>query len=1121
MLLSCPQALLSQAPRIDSITPASGPIAGGTLVMIQGANLQGASLSLDLVAIAPQMATPTQLQFVTPKHDNGIASVQVANDTGRGYAEFLYVPPKLKDLPAGYITTVAGVGLFTGYYRPATQAAVSPVGIAYDLAGRLYLAEPNFNRVSRVRPDGVLVPFAGTGAVSSPGLNVGDGGPAGAALLNFPRGVVADSAGNIFIVEGGGRVRRVDGQTGTITTIAGDGTPGESGDGGPAVQARLYDVSHIAIDRQGSLFVVDYDDSSNGPRIRKIAPDGTISTVAGTGSRGFAGDGGPALQAQFDFSSGDLGGIAVDSQGSLYVADTASMRIRRVDGKTGTITTVAGPLGPAGDGCLCNALGITVDGADNVYYAYNGNSSEHIVKMSPNGETLAMYGSGVGFSADGTPLQSVSFGAMISDLLVDSAGNLLFSDRSYRRVRRLNFTTGRLESVAGMGPATIGIAGPAVAAVLSNQDGDLAIAPSGDLLVGDVDDYLLRRVDSSGNISTLAGTGALLWDVRDSAPALESSLYPVAVKTDAQGRVWLSDTETIFRIDPDGMMRRVAGVPHTHGFAGDGGPALEAQLCQPWDLAVDNAGNLFIADTNNNRIRRVDALTGVITTVAGSGATNGFERYESNGNGSFCGDGGPATQACLNTPYGVALDPAGNLYIADSGNRRIRRVDAGGTITTVVANIYASKLVVDAAGNQYAGNNSGISRFDLAGVETRIAGSHPGFSGDGGPALAAGTQSGHQAAGIAIDAEGNLFFNDNFNWRVRAVRYGALIAPTGARVQPAGGTTQATPLAAAFSAPLDVLVLNAAGQPAAGVRVEFSAPASGPSCVFSNGTNLLAVLTNAAGHATATCKANLLPGSYAVTATPLNAQASVSFNLTNSAPTLASQSIVNAATRSGGAIAPGEIVVLSGNALGSAQPVPARATPDGLLPTSLGNARALFDGQAAPLLYASANQLYAVVPSALSGRSSTQVQVEYRGVASKSTAVPVLDAAPGIFTVSSSGAGQAVVLNQDGRPNSAAHRAVVNSVIQLFATGTGVTDPPSVDGQQNPTVLPAPVLPVRVSIGGLDAQVLSATAARGQAAGMLQVSVRIPAAASSSASVSLALTVGSYTSPAGTTIAIQ
>jgi uncharacterized protein (TIGR03437 family) len=1119
--MCCPQVLLSQAPRIDSIDPGSGPIAGGTLVTIRGVNLEGAALSLDLAAIRPQMATPTQLQFITPTHDNGIATVRVANGTGSGYAEFLYVPPKLKDLPSGYITTVAGIGQFVGYYRPATEAAVRPVGITYDRAGSLYLAEPSFNRISRVRPDGILVPFAGTGAVPGPNSNVGDGGPAAAALLNFPRGVVADSVGNTYIADAMGRVRRVDGQTGIITTIAGNGTRGGGGDGGPALQAQLHDVSHIATDSQGSLFVVDYDDSSNGPRIRKIAPNGAISTVAGSGSRGFSGDGGPAVQAQFDFTSGDRGGIAVDSRGNLYIADTGNMRIRKVDATTGTISTVAGPFGPAGDGCLCNAQGITVDGMDNVYYAYNGSSAEHIVKMNPNGETLAIYGSGVGFSADGTPLQSVSFGALITDLLMDSSGNLLYSDGSYRRVRRLNFATGKLESAAGIGPATIGATGPAVAALLNNQDGDLATGPSGDLLVGDVDNYLLRRVDSSGNISTLAGTGALLWDVRDSAPALESSLYPVAVKTDAQGRVWLSDTETIFRIDRDGMMRRVAGVPHTHGFAGDGGPALEAQLCQPWDVAVDNAGNFFIADTNNNRIRRVDALTGVITTVAGSGATNGLERYEADGSGTFCGDGGPATQACLNTPYGVALDAAGNLYIADSGNRRIRRVDASGTITTVVSNIYASKLVLDAAGNLYAGNNGGISRYDLAGVETRIAGSHPGFSGDGGPALAAGAQAGHQAAGIAIDAEGNVFFNDNFNWRVRAVRYGALFAPTGARVQPTGGTAQTAPLTAAFSTPLDVLVVNAAGQPAAGVRVEFSAPATGPSCTFSNGTNFLAVVTDGSGHATAACKANLQTGSYVVTATPLNAQASVPFNLTNSAPSVTSQGIFNAATRTGGPVAPGEFVIVSGNAIGPAQPIAAKLTSARVLSTSLGNAQVLFDGQPAPLLYASANQIYAIVPYAASGRASTQLQVAYQGVSSAAVAIPVANAAPGIFTSNSLGTGQAVVLNQDGRLNSATHPATGNSTIQIFATGGGITDPASVDGQQDPAVLPKPVLPVRVSIGGQDAEVVLVSAVHGEAAGIFQVSVRVPTTVRPSPTVALQISLGSYSSPAGTTVAVR
>ncbi|MBI5382400.1 MAG: immunoglobulin domain-containing protein [Opitutae bacterium] len=769
--------LLGQVPRIDSIEPTQGPIAGGTVVTIKGANFLGAELTVDKAATAAQVLSATEIRFTTAAHNNGIASLKIATAAGVAYGEFLFIPPRLEDLPPGYITTIVGIGQFTGLYRQATQAMVDPVGLAYDPQGNLYIAETNQDRVVRIRPDGVIEPFAGSGTAQFAGTSqtTGDGGPAIEASINFPRGVTTDAAGFVYIVDQQRRIRRIDTRTGIITTIAGTGVRGFSGDGGPAVQARLTNPTHIAGDGQGTLYFIDHDDTTGGVRIRKITPDGIISTIAGSGIQGFAGDGGPATQARFDLQFSDLGAIAIDAQSHVYIADTGNRRIRRIDAQTGIVTTVTGPNSSAG-GQYAQIYAITADRQNNLYFAEWG----HIWRITPTGQVLTMYGRGIGFSADGTPLQDMLLPPGISDLTLDSAGNLLFSDRSYFRVRRLNFATGVLETVAGIGPRCIGETDHALAAApFKNANGDLAFLPSGEMLFGNQGNFVLRRLETDGRFTTIAGTGAALWNVADGRPATEVSFSPLAIKPDASGRIYLSDMTNILRLDPDGLLRLVANIPSQRGFSGDGGPARQALLCQPWDVAVDADNNVFIADTNNNRIRRVDAQTGIITTVAGSGPVNGFEHYGIDGQGSYSGDGGPAVQACLNTPLGVVVDRTGNLYIADTSNYRIRKVDPAGNISTFT-NSYAgaSKLALDPAGRPYGICQNRLWRYHASGMPTLIAGqSTGGFSGDGGPASQAQLYGGIQSTGITIDAAGNIFFFDGLNRRIRAIRHGALLEP--------------------------------------------------------------------------------------------------------------------------------------------------------------------------------------------------------------------------------------------------------------------------------------------------------------------------------------------------------
>jgi sugar lactone lactonase YvrE len=425
-----------------------------------------------------------------------------------------------------------------------------------------------------------------------------------------------------------------------------------------------------------------------------------------------------------------------------------------------------------------------------------------------------------------------------------------------------------------MGSRIIGDNGPAIATTLPSAS-DLAFLPSGELLIGDTGHFLVRKLDGNGNISTFyKGRG-------------DSFDRPVAIEADRVGNVFVTDMWNVFRIDSTGASSLFVGPRQQYGYAGDGGPATQALLCEPFDLALDRTGNLFIADTNNNRIRRVDAQTGIITTVAGSGPVNGFERFESDGQGSFCGDGGPATQACLNTPYGVAVYSQGNLFIADSGNFRIRKVDTSGIITTFAANTGPSvnKLAFDGAENLYNVSGEGLVRYDPTGKKTQLTvRGQLGFSGDGGPALQARTRTTAQSAGVAIDAEGNVFFVDPGNFRVRAVRYGAVMAEPGSTVTASGGSAQMTPTGTTFATALQITLKSPDGTPENGIRIDFAAPTSGASCTFAGGSSTFSTLTDIDGHASATCTANTQAGAYHVTTTPLALGQSVSFLLTNALP---------------------------------------------------------------------------------------------------------------------------------------------------------------------------------------------------------------------------------------------
>jgi hypothetical protein len=258
------------------------------------------------------------------------------------------------------------------------------------------------------------------------------------------------------------------------------------------------------------------------------------------------------------------------------------------------------------------------------------------------------------------------------------------------------------------------------------------------------------------------------------------------------------------------------------------------------------------------------------------------------GMGEFCGDGGPALSACLDTPLGVAVDKQGNLFINDGwfDNPRIRKVDTSGTINTFfITSSAATKIVFDAAGNLYTVDKYLLYKISPDGViRTILGGSGPfGFSGDGGPALDALFHAEGQSTGIAIDEKGNLFFADGENRRIRVIKFGAIVAPPNATMEVIGGNNQSVVAGMRLGTPLEVTVRDEVGNPGFGVRVDFTAPSSGPSLVFPNGSNVFSVITDRFGKAQAVVFANCEAGAYTVIATPLGSSATANFTLTNTA----------------------------------------------------------------------------------------------------------------------------------------------------------------------------------------------------------------------------------------------
>jgi uncharacterized protein (TIGR03437 family) len=976
------------------------------------------------------------------------------------------------------IQTFAGGGLPVNI--PGTSASLGlPSSVAVDRAGNVFFAVQN----AVLRWDattGFLTLVAGNG---TPGFS-GDNGPAASAQLYAPQGVALDAAGNLYIADSVNlRIRKVS--NGVITTVAGNGTPGDSGDNGPATSAQLLEPYGVAVDAAGNLYIAD----SVNDRIRKVL-NGVITTVAGNGTRGYSGDGGAATSAQLNQPQG----VAVDAAGNLYIADTDNNRIRKVSG--GVITTLAGngASGYSGDNgpaisAQVSAAGVAMDSAGNLYIA---DSLNYRIRKVLNGVITTVAGNGAsGYSGDNGPANSAQLYGP-SGVAVDAAGNLYIVDRYNYRIRKVS--GGVITTVAGNGTAGFtGDNGPATGAQLDDPEG-LAVDALGSLYVADYGENRIREV-SNGRITTVAGNGSEGYS-GDNGPATGAQLFFASgVAVDAAGNLYIADAgnQRIRKVS-NGVITTVAG-DGTRGYSGDDIPATSTQLAYPSGIAVDSAGNLYIADTGNQRIRKVS--NGVIATVAGDGTAG------------YGGDNGPATSAQLYDPGGVAVDSAGNLYIADSGNR-VRKV-SNGVIATVAgtgsygysgdngpatsAQLYGpSGVAVDAAGNLYIADsyNDRIRKVSN-GVITTIAGNGTqGYGGDNGPATSAQLYS---PEGVAVDGTGNVYVGDTGNGRIR------VLTPSS---QPCSASV--TPLAFSPAASGGNLTVTVQTTSACAWAVQ-----SLPDWITFSGS------------AVATGPANVTLGvapnlSAARSATVSIAGFSVEIDQQGSFPSIAA--VTNAASNLPGAISPGEIVALYGVGLGPTQLVTGAPGSDGFYGTQLADTSVSFNGIPAPMIYTWATQVAAIVPYGITG-TTAQVTVTYQGQTSAAASVSIAPSAPGVFSLDSTGQGQAAAINQDGvTVNGAATPAKIGDYISLYATGEGQTTPTGVDGKPASAPYPKPNLPVTVTIGGQNAPVQYAGGAPEMVTGLMQVNVQIPTGIQPGNAVPVVLRVGDAFSQSGVMVAV-
>jgi sugar lactone lactonase YvrE len=638
----------------------------------------------------------------------------------------------------GGLGNVDGMGAAARFCQPS--------GVALDAAGNVYVADYYNYAIRKIAPDGTVTAFAGCVGESGNADGMGN-----AARFDRPLGLAADAGGNLYVADSGNHVIRKVTPDGVVSTFAGRACEQGSTDA-VGREARFRTPTDVAVDASGNVYVAD----AYNHAVRKITPAGAVTTLAGKVELkggvtvgGFADGKGTA--ARFRTPRG----VAVDSAGNVYVADTENALLRKVL-PDGTVKTLAGGVGNAGYANGTNAVarfsnpqGVTVDASGNIYVADTGNqvirrvTAAGLVSTVTNG--LARFPSPRAVAAD-------------------KAGNLVVADNDSQTISRIA-ARGGVTVLAGRA-STHGSAEGQGGAARFNRPCGIVVEHSKRLTVTDNFNHTLRTVTPDGVVTTLAGRAFSMGSADGKGDAARF-FWPSGAAQDGAGNVYVADAgnHTIRKVSPEGVVTTLAGGAGTNGWAdGTGG---RARFAWPADVALDGAGNLLVADRANHVIRRV-APSGEVTTVAGGAGKAG--RAD--------GVGGSAR---FNNPSGVAVDAVGTVYVADTGNHTIRKITPGGEVTTLagcagmkggadgqgsLARLNGpSDVTADAAGNVYVADrdNHLIRRVTPEGVVSTLGGLPNAMSAADG---AGGSARFAQPSGVALDSDGSIYVADACNNRI-------------------------------------------------------------------------------------------------------------------------------------------------------------------------------------------------------------------------------------------------------------------------------------------------------------------------------------------------------------------